>query len=158
MKKNEKLLRSLLMFNMAVSGIAAADMNTLKYERMYEKMTKNIRTNKSNKENYQLIERILNQKNKELKDLYLQGEYIIKPEYLEWQLFFNTFGSKTKIGGEKNSIVTYAKDEIKSVKFGMMLPIKEISEKEVNVNISEVKEPEILVPPWKPNKLATINP
>ena len=68
MKKNEKLLRSLLMFNMAVSGIAAADMNTLKYERMYEKMTKNIRTNKSNKENYQLIERILNQKNKELKD------------------------------------------------------------------------------------------
>ena len=158
MKKNEKLLRSLLMFNMAVSGIAAADMNTLKYERMYEKMTKNIRTNKSNKENYQLIERILNQKNKELKDLYLQGEYIIKPEYLEWQLFFNTFGSKTKIGGEKNSIVTYAKDEIKSVKFGMMLPIKEISEKEVNVNISEVKEPEILVPAWKPNKLDMIEP
>ena len=54
-------------------------------------MLKNINVNKSNEKNYKLIERILKQKNKELKDLYIQGDYIVKPEYLEWQVFFSGF-------------------------------------------------------------------
>ena len=50
-------------------------------------MTKNIESGKSNDKNYKLIEDVLNKRNQELKDLYMQSDYIIKPEYLEWQVF-----------------------------------------------------------------------
>ena len=77
MKKNEKFLKTFLMLNAVITGVAAAGTNNVKYEKMYEKMTKNISTNKSNKDNYQLIERILNQRNKVFKDLHLQGDSIV---------------------------------------------------------------------------------
>jgi hypothetical protein len=92
MKINKKLLMSLMALN-AVSLINAESFEASspagRYGKLYDNMVKNLEQNKSNKKNYQIIEQILNKKNKELKDLYIQGEYVVKPEYLEWQVFFS---------------------------------------------------------------------
>ena len=42
-----------------------------KTDKLYNNIMKNIKADKSNNDNYKLIENILKQKNKELKDLYL---------------------------------------------------------------------------------------
>ena len=93
MKANKKLLVSFLALNavLSVNASGAEKAASSKYDRMYNSMVKNLEQGKSNQKNYEIIERILNQKNKELKDLYLQGDYIVKPEYLEWQVFFTGF-------------------------------------------------------------------
>ena len=100
MKKNEKLLLSFLALNAAVSmnASAAEDQLGAKYDRLYENMIKNIRSGKSNDKNYQLLEKTLNQRNKELKDLYLQSDFVVKPEYLEWQIFFSGFYTEQNRG------------------------------------------------------------
>ena len=91
MKTNKKLLVSFMALNAVLStGIEASGASApSKYDRMYNNMIKNLDQNKSNSKNYQIIEQVLNKKNKELKDLYIQSDYIIKPEYLEWQVFFS---------------------------------------------------------------------
>ena len=92
MKKNKKLILSLLSLNALLPTTAPADtLATDKYDRMYANIVKNIEQGKSSKKNYRLIEKVLEQRNKELKDLYLQSDYIVKPEYLEWQIFFSGF-------------------------------------------------------------------
>ena len=94
MKRNKKLLVSFLALNAILASHAegaSASAAPVKYERMYNSIVKNIEKGNSSEKTYQTIERILNQKNKELKDLYLQGDYIVKPEYLEWQVFFTGF-------------------------------------------------------------------
>ena len=73
------------------SYLGAATTAPVKYDKMYNSMVKNIEKGTSNEENYKLIEKVLNQRNKELKDLYKQSDYIVKPEYLEWQVFFSGF-------------------------------------------------------------------
>jgi hypothetical protein len=93
MKTNKKLLISFLALNAVLSanpGGAEKSVSS-RYDRMYNSVVKNIGQGKSNRKNYEMIEQLLNQKNKELKDLYLQGEYVVKPEYLEWQIFFSGF-------------------------------------------------------------------
>ena len=77
MKTQNKLLLFLAL-NAVIAPMSSA---SAKYDRLYDKMIKNLNSNKSNNESYKLIERILNQKNKELKDLYLQSDYVMKPEY-----------------------------------------------------------------------------
>ena len=93
MKKSKKLILSFLALNAAlpISAAGTESAATSKYDRLYNNIVKNIETGKSNDTNYKLIENVLNQRNKELKDLYLQSDYIIKPEYLEWQIFFSGF-------------------------------------------------------------------
>ena len=91
MKKSKKLLLSFLALNSVFSVYSSAKSNNVKYDRIYNNIVKNMEQGKTNKENYQVIERILKKKNKELKDLYLQNDYVIKPEFLEWQIFFNGF-------------------------------------------------------------------
>ena len=86
MKTSKKMLALLALNTLtAVSGKAAET----KTDRLYKNITKNIQTGKSNSANYKLIESILKEKNKELKNLYLQSDYIVKPEYLEWQVFMS---------------------------------------------------------------------
>ncbi|MCP1225881.1 autotransporter domain-containing protein [Sebaldella sp. S0638] len=92
MKRNKKLLVSFLALNaILISHANAETVQSTKYERMYNSIVKNIEKGNSSEKTYQTLEKILNQKNKELKDLYLQGDYIVKPEYLEWQVFFTGF-------------------------------------------------------------------
>mgnify|MGYP000558896989 CR=1 FL=1 len=92
MKRNKKLLVSFLALNAILTSYAQAEtVQSARYERMYNGIVKNLEKGSSNEKTYQIIEKILNQKNKELKDLYLQGDYIVKPEYLEWQVFFTGF-------------------------------------------------------------------
>ncbi|MDR2878297.1 MAG: hypothetical protein LBV03_00055 [Fusobacteriales bacterium] len=94
MKKNKKLLVLFLALNSILTSYAGTEAGTglpgSKYEKMYNKL-KNIEKGNSTQKNYQVIENILKKKNKELKDLYLQGDYIVKPEYLEWQIFFSGY-------------------------------------------------------------------
>ena len=86
MKTSKKMLALLALNTLAAVSGKAAETKT---DRLYKNITKNIQTGKSNSANYKLIESILKEKNKELKDLYLQSDYIIKPEYLEWQVFMS---------------------------------------------------------------------
>ncbi|MCP1224249.1 transporter [Sebaldella sp. S0638] len=105
MKKNRKLLWLFLVFN-AIAKFGSAGSDNLmsgKYERIYNSIVKNTKTEKSNKKNYQIIEDVLKQKNKELKDLYIQGDYIIKPEYLEWQVFLSGFYEEHGKGVDNSS-------------------------------------------------------
>ncbi|MCP1225151.1 autotransporter domain-containing protein [Sebaldella sp. S0638] len=92
MKRNKKLLVSFAALNAMIPAyVAGQTTSVVKYDRLYNSMINNIKTGKSNDKAYQLLERTLNQKNKELEDLYFQGDYIVKPEYLEWQIFFSGF-------------------------------------------------------------------
>ena len=92
-KRNKRLLMSFLAINTLVSAYTGTNQSlpTTKTDRLYNSIVKNIQTGKTNKDNYKLIENILKKKNKELKDLYVQGDYIVKPEYLEWQIFFSGY-------------------------------------------------------------------
>ncbi|MDR2879033.1 MAG: hypothetical protein LBV03_03875, partial [Fusobacteriales bacterium] len=78
MKKNKKLLVPFLAVNSVLSAYAAGAETAVspRYDRMYNSIVKNIEKGSSNQKTYKIIEQILNQKNKELKDLYLQGDYI----------------------------------------------------------------------------------
>ena len=93
MGRNKKMLLSFLALNTALSGYAVSAGKTvaLNSDRLYNNMIKNLEQGKTNEGNYKLIEKVLNQRNKELKDLYLQSDYIVKPEYLEWQIFASAF-------------------------------------------------------------------
>ena len=111
MKKNKKLLMGFLAVNAIISSYTgAAGAASIKYDKMYENMTKNIEKGKSNEENYKLIERVLNQRNKELKDLYAQSDYIVKPEYLEWQIFFSGFYDERNRGDNTGENAKYYSD------------------------------------------------
>ena len=102
MKKNKKLLVLFLALNSIMTSYADTTGGTgfvnSKYERMYNNIIKNIQKGNSTQKNYQIVENILKKKNKELKDLYLQGDYIVKPEYLEWQVFFTGFYAENEKG------------------------------------------------------------
>ena len=64
MLKNKKLLMFLAL-NSLVSTVASSSNNEFeKYENMYDKMTKKIEKNISNRNNYKLLEKILNQETK----------------------------------------------------------------------------------------------
>ena len=99
MKKNKKLLMFLALNSLATSFAGTTNGQTeLKYDKIYSNMVKNIETGKSNEKNYKLIQDVLNKRNQELKDLYVQGDYIVKPEYLEWQIFFSGFYNEKNRG------------------------------------------------------------
>ena len=93
MKKGKKLLVLFLALNAVMAAYAKGEKAPVssRYDRMYNNIVRNIEQGKPNEKNYQLIERILKQRNKELKDLHIQGDYIVKPEYLEWQVFFTGY-------------------------------------------------------------------
>ena len=92
------------------SYLGAATTAPVKYDKMYNSMVKNIEKGTSNEENYKLIEKVLNQRNKELKDLYKQSDYIVKPEYLEWQVFFSGFYDERSRGDNTFESAEYHSD------------------------------------------------
>ena len=136
MKKNKKVLMFLTINLLAVSFAEPNGVGKVKYQELYNNMIRNINTEKSNKDNYKLIEQILNKRNKEIIDLYLQSNYIVKPEYLEWQIFFNTFYSNSKGSNNSNSDggLGYVPTESKTLDLGFNIPIKEIESIDINTN------------------------
>ena len=142
MKTSKKMLALLALNTLtAVSGKAAET----KTDRLYKNITKNIQIGKSNSANYKLIESILKEKNKELKDLYLQSDYIIKPEYLEWQVFTSGVYSYKDRGGEKDTVTNKINSEVKSVNLGMVIPVTGMTKSPLSLNITSVDEPDIKV-------------
>ena len=99
MKRNKKALLYFLVANAIISSNTKAEENvSSKHDRLYNSMAKNIETAKSNGENYKLIERFFNKRKKDFKDLYKQNDYIVKPDNLEWQIFFSGFYSEKNRG------------------------------------------------------------
>ena len=174
MKRNKKLLLYFLALNTIISSYLGAETTVpAKYDKLYNSMVKNIEKGKSNKENYKLIERILNQRNKELKNLYKQNDYIVKPEYLEWQVFFSGFynersrGDNTFENAQYHSdpdfeqqgyydingkyVVTdqgrgkpYAKpQEPREINLGVSIPIKGMTREALNLAITPVEAVDI---------------
>ena len=72
MKKGKKLLVLFLALNAVMAAYAKGEKAPVssRYDRMYNNIVRNIEQGKPNEKNYQLIERILKQRNKELKDLH----------------------------------------------------------------------------------------
>ncbi|MCP1226359.1 transporter [Sebaldella sp. S0638] len=155
MRKRNKILLSFLALNAAIpvqSATLAGKTNNL-----YDNMVKNIESGKSNKSSYELIERILNQKNKELKDLYMQGDYIIKLEYLEWQIFFSAFYEEHGSGlnnttenakyssdaSKSNGKRFQEKQEYKIIDMGVDLNIKEPDSDPVKPGIIKPTVPQV---------------
>ena len=84
-------------------------------------------TDKKNYDNrYRLIEQILKKKQGELEDLYKQGDFIVKPEYLSYQVFFSVFYENRKGNGSsdkknhENPVIPVP------INLGMLIPMKEI--------------------------------
>ena len=131
----------------SIANIYADNNNNIsksKYERLYNSTTKNIGS-KTSDENYRLLEKILNKRNKELNDLYMQIDYIVKPEYLEWQIFFSGFYNSNHRGGSKEAVSSIEKGTAKSVDLGMYIPIKGITREDIKLNISSVDAPVVNV-------------
>ena len=145
MKRNKKLLTVLALNSLAVAmGSAQSVVNQVKYDQLYDKMIKNAETGKSNKSNYELLENILNKKNKELKNLYLQNDYVVKPEYLEWNIFFSTFYSNKNNKGQNNKVEKYIV-EPKSIKLGSNIPDINIQK---DIGNYELSKKDINIPPF----------
>ena len=81
----------------------------------------------------------------ELKDLYKQSDYIVKPEYLEWQIFFSGFYNSNHRGGSKETVSSLEKGTAKSVDLGMYIPVKGITREDIKLNISSVDAPTVNV-------------
>jgi hypothetical protein len=173
MGKGKKILLSFLALNSIISGSAAAS-SVGNLDVLYNKIVKNLNSNKSNDDNFKIIENILNKKNKELKDLYIQSDYIVKPEYLEWQIFFTGFygekrnGDNTKenaeyrsetegyydangnyiaTGGGKNGVPAKsyaAQQQPKEINLGVSIPIKGMTRDNLNLNITPAQEVSIM--------------
>ncbi|MCP1226191.1 hypothetical protein [Sebaldella sp. S0638] len=100
--------KKILLFTLALSTLLLAQASTDNipsndYNKLQDTMTENFNFGVSNNKNYDLIEKSLRVRNKELKDLYRQGDYIVKPEYLEWQVFFTGFYENKHRGGNSNN-------------------------------------------------------
>ena len=144
MRNKKKLLMFLALGSMAnVYADGAESVANDKHERLYKNMTKNIENGLSNDNNYKLIEKVLKDRNKELKDLYLQSDYILKPEYLEWQIFMSGFYNNSSRGGTKDTVTNKITPEARSVDMGMIIPVSGITKEELALNITPVSEPNV---------------
>ena len=148
--KNKKLLLSFL----ALYSMTAAYAETnVKVNSKLDKIYKNLINDKGvSEKDYGFLEEVLNKRNKELKDLYEQSDYIVKPEYLEWQIFFTGFydhterGDNTKANAKYHSDPNYNESGIqgkvmqgtqisKEVDLGIRIPMKEVSRTPLNLEI-----------------------
>ncbi|MCP1223463.1 hypothetical protein [Sebaldella sp. S0638] len=146
MFKNKKLLMFLALNSLVGATAAAGSSNEFnKYENMYKRMTKNLDKNTSNNKNYKVLEKVLNQRNKELKDLYLQSDYIVKPEYLEWQIFFSGFYNVKDRKGEKDVNKLPTPSTSGTIDVSISMPNVVINNSDINISGVSVGSPEVNV-------------
>ena len=158
--KNKKILMFLLSLNVLIGNyVSAASTMKNNYDKPHGNTVKNIDAGKTNVGNYKLIEQVLNKRNKELKDLYAQSDYVEKPGYLEWQVFFSGFydhkrgGNNTLASGDYHSNPDYDKGGVKgeslqevqtskNVDLGVRIPLKQIQYNKFvrKVNGQDVRE------------------
>ena len=151
--KNKKILMFLLSLNVLIGNyVSAASTMKNNYDKPHGNTVKNIDAGKTNVGNYKLIEQVLNKRNKELKDLYAQSDYVEKPGYLEWQVFFSAFydhkrgGNNTLASGDYHSNPDYDKGGVKgeslqevqtskNVDLGVRIPLKQIDKPVLDLNV-----------------------
>ncbi|MCP1225781.1 hypothetical protein [Sebaldella sp. S0638] len=146
-----KKFKSLIFLLLAINIFALAD-NGANSEKL-EKIFNNITENKNTDKNLKIVNDLLDKRNKELKDLRLQSDYIITPEYNEWQIFFTGFYNHSN-RNSKNSTVPYVLSEentIKSINLGKTITVREVNDislnPEININSKVVAEaPHIVIP------------
>ena len=167
MKKSRSILAFSLALNAALSaysGSAPAKIQNMNADNLYSKITRDLKSGKSSSATNKLLESILKKRNKELNDLYAQSNYIVKPEYLEWQIFATGFYAERDRGdnssengkylsdvqgyydSDGNYIVTSGKpyreeQEVKEVNLGLSIPIRGISVGEISLSPSGVSIP-----------------
>ena len=147
MKKFKSLIFLLLAIN--VFALADNDVNSKKLEKIFN----NIAENKNTDKNFRIVNDLLAKRNKELKDLRLQSDYIVTPEYNEWQIFFTGFYNHSN-RNSKNSTVPYVLNEentIKSINLGKTITVREVNDislnPEINIQSKVVAEaPYIVIP------------
>ena len=144
--------KEVLFFFLAVNTVGTALLDAASpasYDKLYNNIVKNLETDKTNVNNYKIIEDILNKRNKELKDLYLQSDYVVKPEYLEWQVFFTGFYEEKDRGDKDNHKSNGKEDSLlgeiapKKAKVGPTVPVKFIDIQDKNVSVILPKIPDI---------------
>ena len=146
MNGKKKVLAGFLALNSMMSYSAN---KISKDEKKYVEINHKSVNNKSKNSNYKLLERTLNQKNKELKDLYMQGNFVVKPEYLEWQIFYNLFYNykdRGKADNEYNVGPAYS-SKSKSINLGMSIPVRNVEDLNIDMEISPVSIPDIAFNP-----------
>ena len=143
-------LRHILFLLLAINVFALADSGVS--ENIPIK-NKNITNNKKIATNYEILRDILDKRNRELKDLGFQSDYIIKPEYNEWQIFFSGFYNHSN-RNSKNSSVPYVLNEentIKSINLGKTITVRPVNDVSLNpdINIQSkviAEAPHIVIP------------
>ena len=148
MKKRTKFLIGFLALNsILTANIKNHNNEIIKSDELFNNMTKNLKSKKSDNGNYELIENILNKRNNELKDLYLQSDYVIKPEYLEWQWFVSGFYTGKNRGGKDNSQYKTKESNIineeTEIKKGISIPRREINLNAISINVEGSPLPDI---------------
>ena len=146
-----KKFKNLIFLLLAINVFALAD-NEVSSKQL-EKIYKNVTENKNTDKNFEIVNHLLSKRNKELKDLRLQSDYIVTPEYNEWQIFFTGFYNHSN-RNSKNSTVPYVLSEentIKSINLGKTITIREVNDislnPEININSKVVAEaPHIVIP------------
>ena len=108
-----------ILFMLAMSSLLLAESNSNTasnddYNKLQTEVIANINKGTSNSKAYDKIEEILKTKNKELADLYNQSDYIVKPEYLEWQVFFTGFYENTHRGGSSSKVPLHPVENVPS--------------------------------------------
>ena len=144
-------LRQLLFLLLAINVFALADTGIS--ENVPIKKDKNITNNKKIASNYEILRDILDKRNRELKDLGFQSDYIIKPEYNEWQIFFTGFYNHSN-RNSKNSTIPYVLNEentIKSINLGKTITVRPVNDVSLNpdINIQSkviAEAPHIVIP------------
>ncbi len=129
-------LRQLLFLLLAINVFALADTGIS--ENVPIKKDKNITNNKKIASNYEILRDILDKRNRELKDLGFQSDYIIKPEYNEWQIFFTGFYNNSN-RNSKNSAVPYVLSEdttLKSINLGKTITVRPVNDISLNPEIT----------------------
>ena len=143
-------LRQILFLLLAINVFALADTGISENVPI---KNKNITNNKKIATNYEILRDILDKRNRELKDLGFQSDYIIKPEYNEWQIFFTGFYNHSN-RNSKNSTIPYVLNEentIKSINLGKTITVREVNDiflnPEINIQSKVIAEaPHIVIP------------